>query len=67
MKVRGVFANPDFSSFTKTAVEVGEALENQGWKLLSEQYSQGTQTFHFGKGEFLVDVHIEEGGEDNGS
>lgn len=60
MKARGVFQNPDYSEFTRTAVEVGETLEAKGWVLESEFYSQGVQTFNSRRGKFMVNLIIEE-------
>jgi len=61
-KVRDCFKDPNFSEFNRTAVEVGELLERDGWRLTHENYSQGEQTFSFEKGMFSVDVIIEEEG-----
>lgn len=60
MKVRAVFKDPDYSEFTRTAVELGESLEAKGWELKHEHYSQGVQTFGFKRGQFHIDVLIEE-------
>lgn len=60
MKVRDAFKDPSYSEFTQVAVDVGETLEAKEWKLQSEGYGQGIQTFNFKKGKFLVDVLIEE-------
>lgn len=60
MKVRAAFRDPDYSKFTRTAVELGESLEAKGWVLQNGRYSQGVQTFIFRKGNFHIDVSIEE-------
>ena len=60
MKVRDAFKDPDFSPFTREVVAVGELLEDAGYTLENEYYSQGEQTFNFRKGKFLVHVNFQE-------
>ncbi len=60
MKVREAFQRPDFSPFTRAAMEAGEALEKQGWSLVSNYYSQGEQGFCFEKGGHVASLQITE-------
>lgn len=59
-KVRDLFPDPNYSSFTKECVKVGEAIEALGYELLTEHYSQGLQGMTFKKGSSMVGITVED-------
>jgi hypothetical protein len=60
LKVRETVKDPNFSPFTQEIVRVGEAIENLGYKLDNENYSQGEQAFNFSRGRMKATVLISE-------
>jgi hypothetical protein len=58
VKVREAVKDPNFSPFTKEVIRIGEAIENLGYRLDNENYSQGEQAFNFSHGDMRVTVLI---------